>query len=75
VCFRYRPSGVEDGETVDALNRRILEDVQLGGKAFLSGTVLNERSWLRACVINPLATGADLGAMVDAVKEACANIM
>jgi len=75
VCFRYRRSGVDDGEAVDALNRRILEDVQLGGKAFLSGTVLNERFWLRACIVNPLSTESDLGAMLDAVKEACANIM
>jgi glutamate/tyrosine decarboxylase-like PLP-dependent enzyme len=75
VCFRYRGSGVEDGEAVDAINRRVLEDVQLGGKAFLSGTVLNGRFWLRACIVNPLATESDLRAMFEAVKEACANIM
>jgi glutamate/tyrosine decarboxylase-like PLP-dependent enzyme len=70
VCFRYRPSALDDGDAVDSLNRRILEDVQLGGKAFLSGTVLKERFWLRACIVNPLATQSDIGMMFDAVRDA-----
>lgn len=70
VCFRYIPSSLQGDDAIDALNRRILEAVQLGGKAFLSGTVLNNRFWLRACIVNPLTTRSDVGAMFEAVREA-----
>jgi glutamate/tyrosine decarboxylase-like PLP-dependent enzyme len=64
VCFRLRGD--------DALNRAVLRDVQLGGRAFITGTVLAGRFWLRACIINHRATESDVDAMVDAVLEAAA---
>jgi len=44
--------------------------VQLGGEAFLSSTVLGGKVYLRACVVNPRATHADVEALVTAVVEA-----
>jgi glutamate/tyrosine decarboxylase-like PLP-dependent enzyme len=69
VGFRLRGHG----EAADALNRAVLRDVQLGGRAFITGTVLGGRYWLRACIINHRATEADVDAMVDAVLEAAAQ--
>jgi glutamate/tyrosine decarboxylase-like PLP-dependent enzyme len=66
VCFRLRGGG----DAADALNRAVLREVQLGGRAFVTGTVLGGRYWLRACIINHRATEADVDAMVDAVLEA-----
>jgi hypothetical protein len=34
------------------MNERLLEQVQLGGAAFLSGTRIDDVFWLRACVVN-----------------------
>lgn len=71
LCFRAVPPALGGRQDdVDALNRRILADVQLGGAGFLSGTVLDERVWLRACIVNPLATPADVDAVFDAVRDA-----
>jgi aromatic-L-amino-acid decarboxylase len=71
VCFRHLPPAVRGDEAAaDALNRRIVERVQLGGRAFVSSTVLRDRFYLRACVVNPRATEQDIEAMVDAVREA-----
>jgi glutamate/tyrosine decarboxylase-like PLP-dependent enzyme len=71
VCFRAAPQELRHDDTAnDALNRRVLEDVQLSGTGFLSGTVLNGRFWLRACIVNPLATGEDVNAVFDAVRAA-----
>lgn len=70
VCFRYAPPGSRaDGERIDALNRAILEEVQLGGRAFLSGTVIAGRFALRACVVNPRATATDIDATIALVRE------
>jgi glutamate/tyrosine decarboxylase-like PLP-dependent enzyme len=71
VCFRNIPAAFRgQPEQLDTLNRRILEDLQLSGKGFLSGTVVNQRLWLRACFVNPLATAADVDAVFEVVRAA-----
>ena len=44
--------------------------MQLSGAGFLSGTMVDGRFWLRACIVNPLATAADVDAVFDAVLGA-----
>lgn len=66
VCFRCRGS--------DALNRALLTAVQLGGRYFLSGTTLDERFYLRACIVNGRATEADIDGLVPAVRDALATL-
>jgi len=71
VCFRAVPAALDgDDAAIDALNQRVLASLQLGGKAFLSGTVLHGRSWLRACIVNPGTKPEDVDAMLDAVLDA-----
>jgi aromatic-L-amino-acid decarboxylase len=62
VCFRRRGSD-------DDHNRRALADVQLGGEAFLSGTMLDGRFWLRACIVNPRMREADVDALFSTVAS------
>jgi aromatic-L-amino-acid decarboxylase len=71
VCFRYAPAALRaTPERTDAVNRAALEILQLGGRAFVSSTTLGGRFALRACLINPRATRADLDLLVDAVRAA-----
>lgn len=71
VCFRAVPAALDaDDAAIDALNQRVLASLQLGGRAFLSGTVLHGRSWLRACIVNPGTMPEDADAMLDAVLDA-----
>jgi aromatic-L-amino-acid decarboxylase len=51
VCFRYAPAGVSEEER-DALNARILADVNASGEAFLSHTKLEGRYILRLAIGN-----------------------
>ncbi len=61
VCFRYAPPKLrQDAQAIDSLNKAILEKLQLGGRAFLSSTVLDAKFWLRACIINPRTREEDL---------------
>ncbi|MEO8563822.1 MAG: aminotransferase class V-fold PLP-dependent enzyme [bacterium] len=70
VCFRAVPTSLAgDDEAIDALNQRVLAKLQLGGKAFLSGTTLRERMWLRSCIVNPATMPEDIDAVFDAVLE------
>jgi glutamate/tyrosine decarboxylase-like PLP-dependent enzyme/DNA-binding XRE family transcriptional regulator len=68
VCFRCRPASVDDAGELDALNRRVLTALQLGGAAFLSGTTVDGVFALRACVVNPRSTFDDADAVVAAVR-------
>jgi glutamate/tyrosine decarboxylase-like PLP-dependent enzyme len=59
VCFRLKGT--------DERNRAVLRDIQHGGKAFLSSTVLDGRFWLRACFVNHLTTDADVDLLLQAI--------
>jgi glutamate/tyrosine decarboxylase-like PLP-dependent enzyme len=59
VCFRRRET--------DERNRAVLREMQMGGKAFLSSTILDGRFWLRACFVNHLTTESDLDIVMRAV--------
>jgi aromatic-L-amino-acid/L-tryptophan decarboxylase len=73
VCFRLNRRGV-GARDLNVFNQTALARLQLGGIAFLSSTVLNGVFWLRACILNPRTTSADLAAMVEAVRRAGAEL-
>jgi aromatic-L-amino-acid/L-tryptophan decarboxylase len=75
VCFRLAPERLASDEAaLDALNRAVLTRVQLGGRAFVTGTVVRGRFWLRACIVNHRTVAADVDAMVDAVLDAATRL-
>ena len=67
TCFRYAPRGVGD---LDGLNRKLLETVQAEGKVYLSGTELEGRFALRACIVNFRTSEAELDVLLDTIAEA-----
>jgi Glutamate decarboxylase and related PLP-dependent proteins len=70
VCFRHVRTALRgDERALDALNRDVLARMQLGGEAFVSGTVIRGQFWLRACIVNHRATVADVDAMVEVVRR------
>lgn len=70
VCFRYAPRHLRgDEEALNALNKRIMEEVQASGAAFLTQAMLRGRFALRACVLHYATTEADVTALVDVVRE------
>lgn len=70
VTFRCTPPGVAAGE-LDELNREVLRRVQLGGEAFLTGTVLDGAVVLRACITNPRMRPEDVDHLAATVVRAC----
>lgn len=70
VAFRYRPASGD----VDAVNRAIPGAVQRRGRAFLTGTTLGGTEALRACVLNPATTEADLRILLEEIRLSAANL-
>jgi glutamate/tyrosine decarboxylase-like PLP-dependent enzyme len=70
VCFRYVPAGRRlPDDAVDTLNKRVMEDLQASGAAFLTQTTVRGRFALRACVLHHGTTEADVAALVDVVRD------
>jgi glutamate/tyrosine decarboxylase-like PLP-dependent enzyme len=74
VCFRLAPPAGGGSGDLNAFNKAALERVQLGGSAFLSSTVLDGMFWLRARILNPRTTPADIVEMIEAIRRAGADI-
>jgi len=70
VCFRYTPPHLRgDEKRLDALNQRVMEEIQASGAAFVTQTTLRGRFALRACILHYATTEADLAALVDVTRE------
>ena len=75
VCFRCAPPRLRgDDRALDALNKRVMEEVQASGAAFLTQTALDNRFALRACVLHYATTEPDLVALVDVVRRTGARL-
>jgi len=71
VCFRYTPANWRgDDEGLDALNQAIVEDVQIGGRAFLAGTDIRGRFALRSCALHYDLNEGHVDSIVAAVRDA-----
>ncbi|MBI3636922.1 MAG: amino acid decarboxylase [Candidatus Rokubacteria bacterium] len=70
VCFRYAPTQLRgDEEALNALNKRVMEEVQASGAAFVTQAMLRGRFALRACILHYATTEADIATLVEAVRE------
>src|SRR5580700_10484775 len=71
VCFRYVPANWRGNDQgLDRLNQAIMEDVQVGGRAFLAGTDIRGRFALRSCALHYALNEDHVESIVDAVREA-----
>jgi aromatic-L-amino-acid decarboxylase len=70
VCFRYvgEAAAIANEGALADLNRPLLEQLQLGGEAFLTSTELRGRYTLRACIVNHHSTRSDVDRMLEAVR-------
>ena len=70
VCFRSVPDSLrEDEEQLDALNKRIMEEIQARGNACVNGTVLQGRFVLRSCALHYAFTEDDVVAIIEEVGQ------
>lgn len=73
VAFRHQPTTL-DPAAADPLNQALPTAVQRRGNAFLTGTRLSGTAALRACILHPDTTEADLGVLLDEIRAAAREI-
>ncbi|HWN98779.1 MAG TPA: pyridoxal-dependent decarboxylase [Blastocatellia bacterium] len=74
VCFRARPSGVTDDAELDALNGRLMDEVNRRGKVFISHTKLHGKLTLRLAIGNIRTTGEHVRMAWDELNVALVKI-
>ena len=69
ACFRYVPRELRGDPGAEpylnALNERLMAELQLGGRVFPSNAVIDGRFAIRACIVNFRTEIADVDALVE----------
>jgi aromatic-L-amino-acid decarboxylase len=72
ACLRFVPDDLVDGpghrEYLDRLNERLMHELQLDGRVYVSNAVLAEGYALRACIVNYRAEAGDCDRVLDVAK-------
>ena len=68
VCFRHRPPGL-DGAELDAHQDRLQSALEASGDGWLTTTRLRDSTWLRAGIVNYLATEDDIDHLLETLRE------
>jgi aromatic-L-amino-acid decarboxylase len=73
-AWRWRPAGMEDGPALDAINRRLLADINERQRILLTGVPLRGSFHLRWCVLSFRTHEDRVDAGLDDVRSAIARI-
>jgi glutamate/tyrosine decarboxylase-like PLP-dependent enzyme len=69
LCFRAHPEGLDDPDSLDALNERIANTINAGGRWLISTTRINGALSLRICPIGFRTTTEDLAELIREVSS------
>jgi glutamate/tyrosine decarboxylase-like PLP-dependent enzyme len=75
VCFRHRLRENASEAERNAFNLALLKRLIARGRVYLSNTELHGKFCLRACIVNHLATDADIEAVIEDVVEVGKQIL
>jgi glutamate/tyrosine decarboxylase-like PLP-dependent enzyme len=74
VCFRHRPAGLGEGAALDEHQDRLQAALQTDGDGWLSTTRLRGATWLRAGIVNPHTTRADIDRLLASLRRLAADL-
>jgi glutamate/tyrosine decarboxylase-like PLP-dependent enzyme len=75
TTFRYVPEGeAGDDDYLNELNTELLTRLERGGETFMSKVVIDDRVYLRACIVNFRTTAEDVRALPGIVCATGAEI-
>lgn len=66
LCFRHKPATCDD---VDALNRRLRDQLLRSGEFYIVQTQLRGATWLRITIMNPTTSLCDLEHLLGRLRE------
>jgi glutamate/tyrosine decarboxylase-like PLP-dependent enzyme len=76
-CFRYLPQelkGSGNEREINALNERLLTELQRDGSSYLSNALIGDRFALRGCVLNYRTTFEDMEILLRDLRRVAAHL-
>ncbi len=74
VCFRFAPEGLSD-DILNKINAEIRSTIIKEGSFYIVQTELEEKTWLRLTIINPVTSERDLTDLLQQIKEIGASLV
>jgi glutamate/tyrosine decarboxylase-like PLP-dependent enzyme len=74
VCFRHLPHGAVDGSALDDHQDELQAALEADGDGWLSTTRLRGSTWLRAGIVNPHTTPADIDRLIATLRRLAAEL-
>ncbi|MCX6122739.1 MAG: pyridoxal-dependent decarboxylase [Ignavibacteriales bacterium] len=68
VCFRYHPHRISDETKLEHMNKKIIDQINSTGEAFLSHTKLHGKYTIRLAIGNPATTEQHLKRVWELIK-------
>jgi aromatic-L-amino-acid decarboxylase len=75
TCFRLQPEGVEDKDTLNRLNEAFLEEINSGGKCFLTHTKIDGLYTLRMIIGQTYVEEEDVEQTLELITAASVQIL
>lgn len=74
TAFRFAPDGASE-ELLNLVNKALPVAIQERGRTFVTGTVLDGREAVRACLINPAVAEQDLAVLVEEARTVGTDLL
>ncbi|MCK5692488.1 MAG: aminotransferase class I/II-fold pyridoxal phosphate-dependent enzyme, partial [Bacteroidales bacterium] len=75
TCFRLQPEGVKNPEVLNRLNEAFLEEINKGGKLFLTHTKIHGLYTIRMLIGQTYVENKDVELALEVIREAAAQTM
>ncbi len=74
ICFRYKPDSNVSSQTLDEIQKRIIDKIEEEGKALLTPAVLQGKIGIRVCFANHRTTIDDIEILYETLNRIGKNI-